>query len=82
MTFKALDLPPHIQEHLAAARHAEHDKRVVFANLSDADLATSAQFWMQHCEAPKRFERDAPVYDSTLWHIILPELIRRLGGTP
>lgn len=73
-------LPQHVQDRLAAAREAEQHQRVVFANLSDGDLAASARFWMQHCEAPRRHEPDAPVYDSTFWHVILPELLRRVDS--
>jgi hypothetical protein len=74
----ALELPTHIQEKIAAT-HAEYAKRnAMFATLGNADLATSAQFWMHHCRAPKRVERGIPVYDSTFWHIIIPEMIRRL----
>lgn len=72
-------LSEEIQAKLAACRAAEHDQRVVFANLSDADLAASARFWMQHCVTPKRVEPGAPVYESTFWHVIVPEMLRRLG---
>ena len=75
----AFKLPDHVQAKLAADRLAEHDQRVTFANLSDADLAASAQFWMQHCDAPKRVEAGRPVYDSTFWHVIVPEMLRRLS---
>lgn len=79
MAFKPLALPQHVQERLAAAREAEHHQRVVFANLTDADLAASARFWLSHCEAPRRHAPDQPVYDSTFWHVIVPEMLRRLS---
>ena len=75
MTF---ELPAHIQEKIAETR-AEYAKRhAVFTTLSNADLAASAEFWMQHCRGPKHIEPGIPVYDSTFWHIIVPEMIRRL----
>ena len=74
----AFHLPTHISDKLAAARAAEMAQQAVFATLDDADLAASAQFWMQHCDAPTRIEPGRPVYDSTFWHVIAPEMIRRL----
>jgi hypothetical protein len=74
----AFKLPAHIHEKHIAAQAAEADARSTFANLDDADLAASAQLWMQHCNAPKRIEPGIPVYDSTFWHAIVPEMIRRL----
>jgi hypothetical protein len=72
-------LPQHIQEKFSQARAAEANKQAVFANLSDADLVASAKFWMQHCQAPHRFDPSEPIYDATMWHVILPELLRRVG---
>lgn len=70
-------LPPYIHEQYIAACHEQDRQKAVFANLSDADLAASAEFWMQHCQMPKQVEPGTPVYDSTFWHIIVPEMIRR-----
>jgi hypothetical protein len=73
-----LELPANLQEKIAET-HTDHTKRhTMFATLSNADLATSAQFWMQHCRIPKHVEPGIPVWDSTFWHIIVPEMIRRL----
>lgn len=76
MMFK---LPDHIAEKFAEARADEKQKRVVFANLSDADLVTSAKFWLSHCQAPRRFDPSEPIYDATMWHVIIPEILRRLS---
>ena len=73
-----LPLPDHVRDALHAARAAEADQRAVFANLSDADLVASAKFWRAHCVAPRKNPPGEPVYDSTFWHIIVPELLRRL----
>lgn len=74
----AFRLSPRIQERIAALREAEYSAKATFAQLDDADLALSAEFWMQHCEAPKRIEPGEPTYDSTFWYAILPELLTRL----
>lgn len=73
-------LPAHIAEKYAEARAQEDMRKAVFANLADDDLVASAKFWMQHCQQPKRFDADDCVYDSTFWHIIVPELLRRLSS--
>lgn len=72
-------LPPEIESRLAEGRAREETHRQVFASLSDEHLVASAKFWMQHCQAPRRFAPDEPVYDATLWHVILPEMMRRLS---
>ena len=71
-------LPEHVSEAYVKARAEEASKRAVFANLSDGDLAASAKFWMQHCDTPKRHAPVDGVYDATMWHVILSELIRRV----
>lgn len=71
-------LPADVSERYNEARASEAARKAVFANLSNADLAASAKFWMQHCNAPKRFDASEPVYDATFWHIIVPELLRRI----
>lgn len=71
-------LPPHLDEKFSAARAAETSHKQVFANLSDEDLVTSAKFWMSHCAAPRQYAPDEPIYDATFWHVIVPELLRRV----
>ena len=75
----AFKLPPHIQGYIDKAREAEASQKAIFANMRDGDLAASARFWMAHCKAPKQIEPGRPVYDSTFWHAIVPEMIRRLA---
>ena len=74
----AFELSPGLHERIQRLRQAHEDARITFANLSDEDLAASAQFWMQHCQAPRQIEPGTVVYDSTFWHEIVPEMIRRL----
>lgn len=71
-------LPPEVEEELARARAQEGHYRQAFANLTNASLVASAKFWMQHSSLPRRFAPDEPVYDATLWHVIVPELLRRV----
>lgn len=72
-------LPEHVSEKFIAAQRDHESKKAVFANLSDGDLAASARFWMQHCRSPHKFDPDEPIYDATFWHVIVPELLRRIS---
>ena len=71
-------LSPEIEERMARVAQYTSEQRAIFAALTDDQLADSAKFWMQYCDAPKRIEPGRPVYDSTFWHAIVPEMIRRL----
>lgn len=72
-------LSPEAEAHLQACRELEMNARSTFAAMTDSNLVSSAKYWMQHCVAPERIEPDRPVYDSTFWHIIVPELLKRLS---
>lgn len=71
-------LSPETEAELMKARELELNMKDTFRSLSHDSLIASAKYWMQHCEPPKRFKPDEPIYDATFWHVILPELIRRL----
>lgn len=75
----AFKLPPEVEEALSKARMLEQSYKAVFANISDKNLVASAKFWMQHCRAPKEVRPDDLVYDATFWHVIVPEMMRRLS---
>lgn len=74
-------LSEELQKRLSESRQLHGTYERTFAALSDQDLAASARFWMQHCEQPRRVTPGQPVYDSTMWYVILPEMIRRLAAT-
>lgn len=77
----AFKLSPEIEEKLRIAREIDEARERTFASLTNEQLADSARFWMQHCEAPRRAENAGPsTYDHTLWTIIVPEMMRRLRG--
>lgn len=71
-------LSPEAEAELKRAREMELGLKDTFRSLSQESLIGTAKFWMQHCEQPKRFTKGAPIYDATFWHVIVPELIRRL----
>lgn len=72
-------LPPEVEDRLAQARETGERYRSVFASMTDESLVASAKFWMQHAQAPRQFAPDEPIYDATLWHVIVPEMIRRMS---
>lgn len=68
----------------AQARHAEYlawfeESKANFANLSDENLIASTKLYMQNMQ-PIKFAPGEPVYEATMWHVILPELMRRVRG--
>lgn len=78
MMFK---LSPEAQARVNECREWEAARKAEFANLDDGNLVATAKFYMSHM-TPLRFAPGDPVYDATMWHIILPELMRRVieGG--
>lgn len=71
-------LPPEVEEELRKARELELGYKQTMSTLSDKNLASAAKFWMAHCVSPGKVKPDEPVYDATMWHVILPEMIKRL----
>lgn len=66
----------------AQARAAEYElwaaeSRQRMASLDDENLVATAKLYMANM-TPLRFAPGEPVYDATMWHIILPELMRRV----
>jgi hypothetical protein len=66
----------------AKAKQAENaanleEKRALFANMTDETLVTTSKFYAAQMR-PVNFAPGEPVYDATMWHVIVPELIRRV----
>lgn len=66
----------------AQARRAEYEawaaeRRQSFQALDNDNLVASAKMYMAQM-SPIHFAPGEPVYDATMWHIILPELMRRV----
>ncbi len=55
----------------------QQDKVRQFFSMSDASLVANAKFYARQM-SPVAFAPGEPVYDATMWHVIVPELIRRL----
>jgi hypothetical protein len=74
MPFK---LTPEAQERANQYLDLVEKRKAEFANLTDENLAATTEFYMRNAK-PQEFAPGEPVYDATLWHIILPELLRRI----
>lgn len=71
-------LSPEAQARVDESREWAEAKKAEFANLDNGNLVASAKFYMANM-TPMRFAPGEPVYDATMWHIILPELMRRVS---
>lgn len=71
-------LTPEAQAKVDASKANERKKQALFANLSDQNLVASAKLYIANM-APMPFAPGEPVYEATMWHIILPELLRRVA---
>ncbi|WPE19940.1 hypothetical protein [Shinella zoogloeoides] len=70
-------LRPEAQERAEAAAEWLRESQDQFVRMSNASLVATAKFYARQME-PIRFAPGEPVYDATMWHVIVPELIRRL----
>lgn len=72
--FKKL-LSPEARERLARhKRQVEH-----FASMTKEELVNRAEYYISNC-APTKHQKCECVYDAVVWHVIIPELIKRLKG--
>lgn len=76
MTFK---LTPEAQAREQQYEDWSRRKRGEMQALSDENLVATAKFYMSHM-TPMQFAPGEPVYDATMWHVILPELMARVSG--
>jgi hypothetical protein len=74
----AFKLTKEAQDRVAAYAAYAEDRQIEFANMTNGNLVASAKMYMAHME-PRRYAPGEPVYDATMWHAILPELLRRVG---
>ncbi|MDX0572155.1 hypothetical protein GOD68_18165 [Sinorhizobium medicae] len=75
MNFK---LTPEAQQRADERQGWATSQRTIFSNMTDENLVASAKLYMANM-TPLQFAPGEPVYDATMWHIILPELMRRIG---
>lgn len=71
-------LTPEAQKRVEDLRNYQDAKKAHFASLTDENLVASAKLYMANM-SPLHFAPGEPIYDATMWHVILPELLRRVG---
>lgn len=74
---KMFRFSPEAQARIDANRAFADEKRRTFSMLRNDELVATAKFYMAQM-TPLAFAPGEPVYDATMWNIILPELLKRL----
>ena len=73
----AFKLTPEAAARVDKYRTWLEERRAVAANLDDSNLAATVKLYMSNM-TPMAYAPGEPVYDATMWHVLLPELLRRL----
>lgn len=71
-------LSPEAKARVQECKEWEAERKATYANMTDENLIAAAKFTMSNM-TPIRFAPGEPVYDATMWHVILPELMRRVS---
>lgn len=80
MSFRNL-MPPEKRAEFDRIRFEEARKRQELKGLSDKELADRLEHFMKNSFGHSRIAaeyRGSPTYDSSIWYIILPEVLERL----
>jgi hypothetical protein len=70
-------LSPEAEARAAEYRNWHTERVAMIAQMTDANLAVTARYCMAQMQ-PVQFAPGEPVYDATMWHVYLPEMLRRL----
>jgi len=71
-------LTPEAEARAAESRRWLAERQSQFASMSDESLVANAKFYMRQM-TPVRFAPGEPVYDATFWHVIVPEVLKRIS---
>ncbi len=77
MSFRGCYLTEEQRARIAARDEMYRSQRARYGAMSDETLVASTRYCMGQMVDP-RWSPGEPVYDAVLWHVILPELLRRL----
>ncbi len=66
------------QDELVARNNRLSREQGRFCAMSNEELQERAEYYLSQCAGPLQHLKGKPVYDSVMWHVIIPELLRRL----
>lgn len=49
-----------------------------FRSMTNENLKASANYYMTQMKEPWKHEFSCPTYDAVFWHVVVPELLRRV----
>lgn len=73
-------LTPEQRKRLEESMEFMQAREFEYRNMNNDNLIASAKYCMSQMQAPYKHPPGPPVYDSVFYHIIVPELLRRLGN--
>lgn len=53
------------------------EQKSKYNNLTDSNLISTLKYFMSQCSEPARSASVGVCYDSAVWFVLLPELVRR-----
>jgi len=71
-------LTPEAQKRMADADAYYEQSLIKFRNMTNKNLHASAMFYMTQMRDPWKHEFSTPTYDAVFWHVVIPELLRRI----
>lgn len=71
-------LKPETQQKMAESDEHYACDLIKFRNLTDKNLVASARYYLSQMKEPWKYEFTTPTYDATFYHLIIPELLRRI----
>ena len=67
------------QKQIAQQDEFYEQRLIEFRNMRTENLLATAKYYMTQMKEPWKYDPKAPVYDAVFWHLIIPEMMRRLG---
>jgi hypothetical protein len=71
-------LSPEKQKQMAQVDEFYEGRLIAFRNMKTTNLLSTAKYYMTQMKDPYKYKPGEPVYDSVFWHLIIPEMMRRL----
>ena len=75
--FNKMMLSEEVRKQYAETEYYYAEKRKEAEDLTDASLLSTIKYYLSNMQAPRKHKPEEPVYDSTFWYTLLPELLKR-----